>query len=847
MLFRHVGISAFPVRVLSAASSLRSVSLQGTALLALASASCALPAYAQAPEAQGETVAAPGDIIVTARKLEESILKVPVVVTAISQDRLEQLQTTEIADLPRLVPGLVLGQQMLAIGTLVSIRGVGTSASDPGVDQSVSLNIDGLSLGNGLAFSSGMFDLGQIEVLKGPQALFYGKSSPGGVISLRSADPTNETELIARVGYEFEGDEGRGELIASGPLGPTLKGRLAGMYTQGKGYFRNNAVAQGFGAMTPTQRREPRPRNYIVRGTLLWDPADNFNARLKANLVRDKATGNPETAQLANCPDGAGQSFGIPFIGGDDCRMDRDLHNVYMDPAAFPGAPGMEPLPNGGVPFLINKQRYGTLELNYDASREISLTSLTGYYDLDSTSLVNSFHTTGAGPTLTTENRLDRRDFTQELRLTSDFSGPLNFMLGGFYQDGRLVDRVTFRGNITIGFPPLIADRTSTVDIKTYSLFGQARWQVLPALELAGGARWTDETRRLSMFDVAKNATYDTSVPRINASNVAPEVTLTYTPSDDLTLFAAYKRGYKSGSFSIAVPAAPGENKAFGDERVEGGEIGLKSRIFGRQAVLNISAYDYRYKGLQVGSIEPTASGGVPVVRTVNAGSARTYGVDVDFSFRPDAIEGLGLNAAVGWNHGRYTKLDNVPCYTGQTVAQGCSEVFTPSADQAAPAPAGAAIVNGQHGFFFAQNLTGTRLVRAPDWGATFGFDYEFPIGRNLKMVVANNNQYSSRFVTFLAVGRPDEDNYQGRFLKSDLSLTLKDADDRWEFALIGKNITAKITASACSATNFAGGGLLGSPITGGTISGPAGYSEKGCYTERGRSVWVRFTLRPGF
>jgi len=824
----------------------RKLALLGQA--AVVSLGLAVPGHAQSPEdAQGSSARSDeGDIIVTARKRQESILKVPVVVTAVSQEKLERLQTTEIADIPRLVPGLVLGQQMLAIGTLVSIRGVGTSASDPGVDQSVSLNIDGLSLGNGLAFSSGMFDLGQIEVLKGPQALFYGKSSPGGVISLRTADPTDEVELIARAGYEFEGDEGRGELIFSGPLGETLKGRLAGMYSKGKGYFRNNAVAApGFGGQTPTNRREARPTNYIVRGTLLWNPSDTFDARLKVNLVRDRGEGNPETAQLANCPDGAGQSFGIPFIGGDNCKLDRDLHNIYMDPAAYPGVEGMGPLSNGGVPFLLTKQRYGTLELNYDLSPEIGLTSVTGYYDLGSKSLVNSFHTTAAGPTLTTENRFKRRDLTEELRLTSDFAGPVNFMLGGFYQDGRLVDRVTFRGNVLLGFPARITDRSSTVDIKTYSLFGQARWKIAPELELAGGARWTDETRRLAMFDFATKAAYATGVPKVHASNIAPEATLTYTPTDDLTLFAAYKRGYKSGSFSIAVPSAPGENKSFGDERVEGGEIGLKSRLLDRQILLNLAAYDYRYKGLQVGSIEPTAGGGIPVVRTVNAGSARTYGVDFDVAYRPQGIEGLGLNASINWNHGRYTKLDNVPCYTGQTVAQGCSLAFTPSANQTAPGPAGAIVVDGKYGFNFAQDLSGTRLVRAPDWQATFGFDYEFPVGSNLKAVVANNNQYSSKFATFLAVGRPDADNYQSKFLKSDLSFTLKEANDRWEVALIGKNITDKITSSACSATNFAGGGLQGSPITGGTISGPAGFAEKGCYTERGRSVWVRLTFRP--
>jgi len=192
------------------------------------------------------------EIIVTARKREESILKAPVIVTAISNQKLEDVQVTQISDLPRLVPGLVIGGSILSIGPQVTIRGVGTSSLDPGVDQSVSLNIDGLSLGQGLAYGSAMFDVAQVEVLKGPQALFYGKSSPGGVISLRTADPGDKLEVIARAAYEFEGREPRGELIVSGPLTETFGGRLAVMYSEGDGYFTNDAVAApGTGAVTP--------------------------------------------------------------------------------------------------------------------------------------------------------------------------------------------------------------------------------------------------------------------------------------------------------------------------------------------------------------------------------------------------------------------------------------------------------------------------------------------------------------------------------------------------------------------------------------------------------------------
>jgi iron complex outermembrane receptor protein len=786
----------------------------------------AVPAMAQTEPDPPAAVAGAGagEIIVTARKRQESILKVPVVVTAISQERLDQLQTTEITDLPKLVPGLTLGQSILSIGTVVSIRGIGTTSQDAGVDQSVSLNIDGLSLGQGLAFSSGMFDLGQIEVLKGPQALFYGKSSPGGVISLRTADPTDELEILARAGYEFEGREGRGELIVSGPLTETLKARVAGMYARGKGYFRNIATPEpGTGAVAPYQR-EPRPRNYVARGTLLWDPHPDFSARFKVNLVRDRGV-RTESGQLISCPEGA-QTINIlgrtaSFMGGDDCELDRNLRAVYMDPAAFPG------IPNNGVPYVDNLQRFGTLEMNLDLTPQLSISSTTAYYRLRGNSLTNSAQAAFTGPSIVHWNRLRRHDFTEELRLDSDFSGPLNFTAGAFFQDATISNRVINQGNVTLGQANNRANAQTTIDIKTYSLFGQLRWQVLPQLELAGGARWTDETRRERVFDYLLNVPRFPIRPRLHASNVAPEFTATYTPTDDLTLFGAYKQGFKSGSFTLATTVANGGDNAFDDERVRGYELGLKSRLLDRQLLLNVAFYDYRYKGLQVGATLPVP-GAQPVIRTINAGSARTYGIDFDAAFRPAAVEGLSVNLAVNWNRGRYRTLNNLPCWGGQTVALGCDQILNP--------------VTGR---FTSQDLSGTPLGRAAEWQATLGFDYEMPIGRGMALALANSNQISSEFPAFLAVGRPNDDNMQPSFFKADVSLALRGRENRWEVALIGKNITNEITTSIRSVSNYGGGLLFGGQIQGGATSGPIGLSEALGYTERGRSIWLRLTLRP--
>lgn len=773
------------------------------------------------------------EIVVTARKRQESILKVPVVMTAIGSDKLENLQVNNLEDLPKLVPGLNLGHTQLAIGTQVSIRGVGTSSLDPSIDQSISLTIDGLSLGQGLAFSSGLFDLQQVEVLKGPQALFFGKSSPAGVISLRTADPTDRVELIARAGYEFEADEARGELILSGPLTDTLKGRVAGLYSASKGYFRNDAVAvPGTGALDPKYDRASRSHSYVVRGTLLWEPSSDLSARFKVNLVRDRAT-NSETFQLVSCPQGTAPAPGgvnpfvpddISFISGDDCRMNRSLRSVDLDPNVFEG------IANNGVPYVLNMQKFGTLELNYDITPALSLNSTTGYYHLRHRSMVNPTKTTAIGPQLGVENRFGRRQFTQELRLNSDFDGPLNFTLGGFFEDGRIYDRVPLRGNTAYGLPPLLGDGEATVDIKTYSLFGQLRWKITPQLELAGGARWTDETRTQEAFSLTTGSPLEIPVvvPRISGQDVVPEVTLTYTPTDDLTIFGAYKQGRKSGSFSIATTPRPGMDNSFGDEKVEGGEIGLKARIAGRRLLVNLSAYDYRYSGLQVGGTErPDIPNAPPIIRTVNSGKARTYGIDLDAAWRPAGIDGLSVNAAINWNRGRYKVLNNIPCYNGQTIGDGCNQFLNPVT-----------------GLYTAQDLSGTPLVRAPEWQATFGFDYELPLGSGYTMVVSNNNQYSSRFVTALAINRPAQDNYQDSFVKSDISLTLRGPDDRWELAAIGKNITDKLTASTCAPSNYRNGNVV-PQITGGATRGVAGLSEMGCFVERGRSVWLRLTLRP--
>lgn len=760
------------------------------------------------------------EITITARKREESILRVPVVVTAFSKDHLEQFQTHDLYTVANRVPGFVMGESVGTVGIQATLRGIGPTSQTATVDQSVSLNIDGLPLTQGYAYTAGMFDVGQVEVMKGPQALFYGKNSTAGVISLRSADPNDEFELIARGGYEFNAEEKLAELIASGSVSESLKLRLAARYSDMEGYFRNNGQPiPGLGNLPPRHRKFSPRENWIVRATALFEPGDRYDARLKVTVSDDRMEGSGGDGQLVFCPDGTGgvPPLNIPFIGDSDCRLDRYTQLADFDPAFWPG------IRNKGGPFMDARQAFGTLEQNIHISPELTLTALTGFYDIRQDNLIRG--SGSSNPTIAADFTFENEQFTQELRLTSNFAdSPVNFMVGAFYQDAEIKVQNRLRGNTALGLPALLQSGLHTIDIKSTSVFGQLIWQATDRVEIAGGARWTDEERTHDLRnDLQGGAKVALLTPRIRSTNLSPEISASFFASDNLTLFAAYRQGFKSGSFNTVSVLDATTPADFDDEKAEGGEIGLKSRWLDGRMVLNVAGYHYRYSNLQVGANELSDSGDI-LLRTINAASARVQGVELDLSYNPARIQGLTLHGGLNYNHGRYKKFTNATCGNGQTISEGCNQLLNPST-----------------GRYTSQDLSGRPLVRAPDWTSSFGFDYRMSLKDGMTLSFGANTTYSSEYYTNLvALQEYKQDSY----FKTSANVTLSGPADKWELALIGNNIEDKITAGACSNSNTQNGSVLGGQIAGGPNKGLAGSDELGCIAERGREVWLRFTWR---
>lgn len=759
------------------------------------------------------------EVIVTARKREESILKVPVAETALSEQQLEQYATADLEGVARQVPDLLFGNATGAFGAQVSLRGVGTSTLNAAIDQSVSLNLDGLQVSQGLAYQAGMFDVAQVEVLKGPQALFFGKSSPGGVISLHSADPTDRVEVITRFGYELEANQKKGELIVSGPVTDTLKVRLATSLSGMDGFFRNDAVGDpALGGDSPRFRDFAPEQDYLVRVSALWNPTQRFDAKLKMNYTLTDINGDGGGLQYSSCPGGTTSSLGIPFIAPqENCQADDVLRLVDMNPAAFPG------IRNHGTPFENVWQIFGSLEANYHVLDNLTLTSVSGYYSLTQKDLINGTLSEEAGPTLVPDNNFQRRDITEELRLTSDFSDPVNFTSGAFFQNGAIGNYIDLLGNTFLGLPAVLQRGNDDIQIRSYSAFGQVLWKVLPQVELAGGARWTYEERTFSQIDTTTGIATLTpvAVPKISSHHTNPEASVTYTPTDTLTVFGSYKQASKSGSFDTTTIVAPGSDTAYHDEGVKGAEAGVKAVSPTHALRVNVDGYYYNYTALQVGTNIVTPTGGI-IERTLNAASARVYGIDLDGSYRVPTINGLSVRAAVNWNHARFGEFATAPCWGGQTIAAGCNQQL-----------------NLVTGLYTSQNLSGRPLVRAPDWSTTFGFDHETPVGGNMTLTFGSSTLYSSSYYTDLILR---SDTVQRAYFKTDISVALSGPERRWEVALIGNDLNDAITTGNCVNAPESNGIAFGGAPSGGVTSHGL-VDEIACNFDRGREVWLRFAF----
>lgn len=776
-----------------------------------------------------------GDIVITARRRDESSISVPVSVTAFNAAQLERMNVTTLADLASTAPGLRVGEVSGGVGGTIVLRGVGTTAgSNASFEQTVSVNLDGVGISRGSAIRLGQIDMQSIEILKGPQALFFGKNSPAGVISITTADPGNRLEVLVRGGYELDADEKRGDLVISTPLTSTVGARLALSISDMEGYRTNlagfaaaTANALRPGAVSGFEPRGPKQTFLFGRGTLRWQPGSRFDARAKFTYSKLSGIGYQQGGgfQRIYCPNGvafqanqaAALSGGVqnPALAAalavDDCRADDRYANGQINPAFLVGAPRGVTDPAGAGEYL---QVVGSLQMNYRPSAVITVTSVSGYVKSEEF----RYDTYGNSPSdaVAALDFLGRTNYTQksqEIRVSSDLPGALNFLVGGYLEDSLLN---TYIQSFASGGGALF---DQFIDGRTYSAFAQGMFDITPRLELAGGARFTREQRDYSV--VRNGVPQPLRVDKVEFDNVSPELTLTFRPTRRLTVYGAFKTGFKSGGFATpftggAALVAPGPDNSYRPEKARGFEAGVKALLFGGALRVNTAAYYVDYTDLQVNSLDNST--GAPVIRVTNAAAAKVKGIEGDFVFRPGSAPGLILRGAINYNYANYTDF-LATCYIGQTIAMGCN------------------LNPGPTGNFRGQQLAGRPLVNAPRWNGALGFTYDRDLSASgvalgLSGEAVHKGSYNPH--PELAPGAEQRSVW---FLNG--SIRLYQEASGWDVAIIGRNLTNRFRADVASNAGQTGiAARTGTSITG-------GLADLNGNVNRGREILLQLTVRP--
>lgn len=724
------------------------------------------------------------DIVVTARKRAETAQTTPLAITALSAEHLDQYAINSLEQVAATTPQLQISRAVSGSGANISLRGIGSSFSSVGIEQSAAIIVDGVYFGSGRALNDGLFDSSRIEILKGPQALFFGKNATAAAISVTTNDPTDKFSAMARVGYEFGAKNLSGEGYVSGALSETLSARLAVRYSNMfGGYYRNGAQPSTyttFDAATftsssvmgrPSDYWGPQEKQGLGRLTLKWTPTERLTARLKVYGNTTKANDSAWNA--------------VPICAGATMQLapTQSCNNDFIRYAENPPAViGSQLLAGNGT--LGNKYwSYGATAIVDYTLDNVDITSVSNYNKFKNTSSP-SYHgespfNGGGGGGWGTEITASRA-VSSEIRLLTKFDSPINLMIGAYYQDTHF----TFNADDAFGGVRNSADpkhdyitviKNSFTNGKTLAAFGQVTWKITPELELDAGIRYTHETKDSFFIQPYANPLF---VPGFYLPNVpvtanqtwnnwSPDITFKWQPHSNIMVYGGYKTGYKSGGFSnstIYNGNTPPGGLEFEPETVKGFEGGIKTTLFDNQFRFNVGLYRYQYNDLQIDFFNSA----IVALVTTNAGAAVTKGIEIETQWSPRSIPSFDIHGTLNYNRARYKDYQG-PCWTGQTPALGCN-------------------VTGPGGVPF-QNLSGKPTANAPEWTASFGFAYNFPIQDGLEARVSADGRYSDRY-NFTSVYDPI--GFQKAYIVVDAMASVATSDARWEFALIAKNLTNK-------------------------------------------------------
>ena len=649
------------MKTIKVASNLSAIGLLSSTLLASS------PLLAAAA-----VTATPEEVTVTATKRKENIQEVPLAVSAFSGATLERLNLASFVEAARFIPGLqILGANVNRNST-VAIRGIGTSGTNPGIEPSVGIFLDGVFMPAAGPIQANLLDIAAIETLRGPQGTLYGRNTAVGALNITTKEPSFDAGGLFRVSYGNYDSFG-----LSGNYGGTLLQNVAGrlsLWDSGHGGYQKNV----------TLGRDVNDNKQTGgRGKLKWDATDDLAFNITGYLTR--ITGHCCTPDLVN-PTGVG-GIATPGFLAANLALGRPLVKLTsLDNTVAEGAQGAN-----------NTKYYGTsVQADWSIRDGYVLTSISAFNGYDD----ESPETVSGGlpqvPTYNIQSTLSET-YSQELRVASPKGHMIDFLAGAYvyHQNidySQLAGATTDANRVAPTGKYLPTDRDVFLfSQKTDSeaIFGQATWNLADKIRVIGGLRqsWEDKSGFTSTtLNATPSAPFKAQIPANPGTNLARTEskftymgTAQYDIAEGVMAYATLSTGWKSGGFNARVSPV-GASLIFGPENSKNYEAGVKASMFGRTVQLNADVYEQTIKGLQQSLLNPLTGSGFIVG---NSGNIRNKGLEFDAQWRP--IVPLSVTAAGYFNKSEIYNYSSGQCATYPGTSANGSKPGTCSFDGLRP------------------------------------------------------------------------------------------------------------------------------------------------------------------
>ena len=640
---------------------------------------CAAPfaagAAASADGVYAETRAAPTDatgieeIFVTARRRVENQQDVPIPMTVIGGDVLDDTRTYSALRLTQLAPTFNYISSNPR-NTNYTIRGLGASfgLANDGLEPGVGFYIDQVYHARPAVASFDLLDVERVEILRGPQGTLFGKNTTAGALNITTRAPTFDPEARFELSGGQDGYQ-QGKAMVSGALiDDVVAGRLSFAATQRDGQLRN-----------VTNGNEDNAQDQVaVRGQLLYDATSDVKVRLSGDYNRNDAKCCTQ----------------VYVTTGSTLKPPSQQFPALAAAAGY--------APPSTDPF----DRKSDVDSRLQARSELGGASATVDWDLGSTTLtsVSAWRYWNwdpandrdfiALPIQTVSKNPDRQDqYSQEIRLASNGDNTVDWVTGLYAFTQTLESRpaaaygaaatrwlltpLTLPANLLDGYR---SDADGKITTDSYAAFAQVTWKITDRLELTPGVRYTYETKD-GRYNQTVSGGLDTTDPTLIArklsvqrpqtyaadfddSSTSGQINVAYTLTDAVLTYATYSIGYKSGGINMAgIPNDatnnPALSKAVVDpEHVTNYEVGLKSQFLDERATANLAAFYTDVKDYQANVVDngPGALRGY----LANVDKVRVKGVELDATAK--VTEGFTTYARVAFNSGEYVSFENGPC-----------------------------------------------------------------------------------------------------------------------------------------------------------------------------------------